>query len=174
MAAFAQNWMREPPHLPMARWPGIYLKTNSVVIPTVRHSNRQNVSTETKWSRNLIAQTRDICGRVYRQSQITKRKPALSWTLTSYSQTTAPPTWDCGLSFSVADVSKTFKRVNRRMAPGPDGILAASSEHVQTSWLVCLRTYSINPYPSLLSPHASRWPPLFMFPRNLSYHNRHR
>ena len=26
-------------------------------------------------------------------------------------------------------------------------------------WLVCLRTYSINPYPSLLFPHASCGPP---------------
>jgi hypothetical protein len=37
-----------------------------------------------------------------------------------------PPTWpaprDCGLSFSMADVSKTFKRVNPRKAAGPDGI----------------------------------------------------
>ena len=33
---------------------------------------------------------------------------------------------------------------------------AAPSEHAQTSWLVCLRIYSINPYPSLLFPHASR------------------
>ncbi|CDR06944.1 unnamed protein product, partial [Oncorhynchus mykiss] len=44
---------------------------------------------------------------------------------------------------------------------------AAPSEHAQTSWLVCLRTYSINPYPSLLFPHASRGSPLFLFPRKL-------
>ncbi|CDQ93598.1 unnamed protein product, partial [Oncorhynchus mykiss] len=36
-----------------------------------------------------------------------------------------------------------------------------------TRWLVCLRTYSINPYPSLLFPHASRGPPLSLFPRKL-------
>jgi hypothetical protein len=29
---------------------------------------------------------------------------------------------DCGLSFSVADVSKTFNHVNPRKAAGPDGI----------------------------------------------------
>ena len=29
---------------------------------------------------------------------------------------------DCGLSFSVADVSKTFKRVTPHKAAGPDGI----------------------------------------------------
>jgi hypothetical protein len=55
-----------------------------------------------------------------------------------FEDNTVPPTWpatkDWGLSFSVADVSKTFKRVNPRK--------------------VCLRTYSISPYPSLLSPHA--------------------
>ena len=31
-------------------------------------------------------------------------------------------TKDCGLSFSVADVSKTFKRVNPQKTAGPDGI----------------------------------------------------
>uniref|UniRef100_A0A673ZB86 Reverse transcriptase domain-containing protein n=1 Tax=Salmo trutta TaxID=8032 RepID=A0A673ZB86_SALTR len=35
---------------------------------------------------------------------------------------THPTTKDCGLSFSVADVSKTFKSVNFRKAAGPDGI----------------------------------------------------
>ena len=33
-----------------------------------------------------------------------------------------PATKDCGLSFSVADVSKTFKHVNPHKADGPDGI----------------------------------------------------
>jgi hypothetical protein len=35
---------------------------------------------------------------------------------------TRPATKDCGLSFSMADVSKTFKRVNPRRAACPDGI----------------------------------------------------
>ena len=35
---------------------------------------------------------------------------------------TRPTTKDCGLSFSVVNVSKTFKRVNPRKASGPDGI----------------------------------------------------
>ena len=35
---------------------------------------------------------------------------------------TQPATKDCGLSFSVADVSKAFNRVNLRKAAGPDGI----------------------------------------------------
>jgi hypothetical protein len=39
---------------------------------------------------------------------------------------TVPPTWaapeDCGLSFSEADVSKTFKHVNPRKIAGQDGI----------------------------------------------------
>ena len=43
-----------------------------------------------------------------------------------FEDNTVPPTWsaikDCGLSFSVADVSKTFKRVNPRKAASPDGI----------------------------------------------------
>ena len=40
-----------------------------------------------------------------------------------FEDNTVPPTWpavkDCGLSFSMADVSKTFKRVNPRKAAGP-------------------------------------------------------
>jgi hypothetical protein len=35
---------------------------------------------------------------------------------------TQPATKDCGLSFSVAGVSKTFKRVKPRKAASPDGI----------------------------------------------------
>jgi hypothetical protein len=44
----------------------------------------------------------------------------------SLEDNTVPPTWsatkDCGLSFSVDDVSKTFKHVDPRKAAGPDGI----------------------------------------------------
>jgi predicted Zn-ribbon and HTH transcriptional regulator len=80
---------------------------------------------------------------------------------------TRPATKTCGLSFTAAKVSKTFKCVNPCKAAGPDGIAAAPSEHVQTSWLVCLRTYSIYPYPGLLFPHSSSGTPLFLFPRKL-------
>ena len=45
----------------------------------------RNVSTETTWSRNSTAQTRDVCGKVYRHSLITKGKPATSRTPTSCS-----------------------------------------------------------------------------------------
>ena len=60
-----------------------------------------------------------------------------------FEDSTVPPTRpaikDCGLSFSVTDVSKTLAGLLAQTAS-----LAASSEHVQTSWLVCLRTYSIS------------------------------
>jgi hypothetical protein len=43
-----------------------------------------------------------------------------------FEDNTVPPTWpatkDCTLSFSVADVSKTFKRGNPRKNVSPDGI----------------------------------------------------
>jgi hypothetical protein len=39
-----------------------------------------------------------------------------------YSALTRPATKTCGLSFTAADLSKTFKRVNPHKAPGPDGI----------------------------------------------------
>jgi hypothetical protein len=78
----------------------------------------------------------------------------------SFEDNTVPPTQPatkaCGLSFSMDDTSKTFKRVNLRKGAGPKGIPSASSEHAQTSWQGVLRTYSNIPYPSLLSPHASR------------------
>jgi hypothetical protein len=71
-----------------------------------------------------------------RQSWTIKGRAATWWTPTScfmlntffahFEDNTVPPTWpatkDCGLSFSVADVSKTFKCVNPRKAASPDGI----------------------------------------------------
>jgi hypothetical protein len=46
--------------------------------------------------------------------------------LTRFEDNTVPPTWpatkDCGLSFSVADVSKIFKRVNPGKAASPDSV----------------------------------------------------
>ena len=51
-----------------------------------------------------------------------------------FEDNTVPPTWpatkDCGLSFTAADVSKTFKRVNPCKAVGPDGI----PSHVLRAW----------------------------------------
>jgi hypothetical protein len=83
---------------------------------------------------------------------------------TSFEDNTRPTTKDCGLSFSVADVSKTFKHVNPRKAAGPD-VLPGRVLRALINWLVCLRTYSISPYPSLLSIPASRCPALFLYPR---------
>ena len=80
---------------------------------------------------------------------------------------TRPATKTCGLSFTAADVSKTFKRVNPRKAVGPDGIPSRVLRECADQLAGVLRTYSINPYPSLLFPHASRGPPLFLFPRKL-------
>jgi hypothetical protein len=40
----------------------IWLNINSVVIPSVRQSDKLNAGTGTKWSHNSTAQTRDICG----------------------------------------------------------------------------------------------------------------
>ena len=77
---------------------------------------------------------------------------------------TQAATKDCGLSFSVADVSKTFKCVNPRKTAGQDDIpsrvLRACVDQLpdvftdifnlslsQTSCLVCLQTYSISPCP---------------------------
>jgi hypothetical protein len=79
---------------------------------------------------------RTVCGRVYRQSETIKGKPATSRTPTFFArfedntvQPTRPSNKDCGLSFSVADVSKTFKRVNPRKAAGiPTRVLGACAD----------------------------------------------
>ncbi|CDQ97846.1 unnamed protein product [Oncorhynchus mykiss] len=85
---------------------------------------------------------------------------------TRFEDNTVPPmrpaTKDCGLTFSVDDMRETF---NPRKAAGQTASLAASSEHAQSSWLRCLRTYLISLCPSLLSQCASRCPPLFLYPR---------
>jgi hypothetical protein len=85
-----------------------------------------------------------------------------------FEDNTVPPTWlgtkDCGLAFSMDDVSKTFKRVNPHKAVGPDGI-PSRIFRACADQLAAVFTDIFNPYPSLLSPHASRWPPLFLFPR---------
>ena len=76
-------------------------------------SNRQNVRKETKWIHNSMAQTRDACGRVYRQAWTTKGKPAtsretdvllpdkLNTFFAHFEDNTVPPT-------SVADVNEIF------------------------------------------------------------------
>ena len=72
---------------------------------------------------------------------------------------TRPAAKDCGLSFSMADVSKTFKRVK---AAGPDGIpsrvLRACTDQLAGGFTDLFNQ-------SQAIPHASRWPPLSLYPR---------
>jgi hypothetical protein len=103
--------------------------------------------------------TTDYKGKTSHGADTVLLSDKLNTPFTRFEDSTVPPTQpapkDCGLSISVADVSKTFKRVNTRKAAGRG----------QTNWLECLRIYSISPYPSLVSTHDSRWPPLFLDPR---------
>ena len=66
----------------------------------------------------------------------------------------------CGLSFTAANMSKTFKRVNPRKAAGPDGIpirvLRACADQL-AGVFTDIFNQSNNPYPTLLSQ-----PPVFM------------
>ena len=85
-----------------------------------------------------------------------------------YEDKTVPLTWlvtkTCRLSFTAANVSKTFKRLNPRKAACPDNI----PSHVLRACagqLAGVFTDIFNQSPSLLFPHASRGPPLFLFPR---------
>jgi hypothetical protein len=104
--------------LTMARQLGIRSNTNSVVILAIRHSNRKNISTETKWITDYKGKTSHITDTVLLLDKLN--------TLACFEDYTVPPTQpatrDCGLSFSMADVSKTFKHVNPCRAAGPDRI----------------------------------------------------
>ena len=77
---------------------------------------------------------------------------------------TVPPTWsatkDCGLSFSMFDVSKIFKHVNPRKAAGPDGI----TSHVLRACADQLAGVFMDKFNLSLSQLASRCPPLFLYP----------
>ena len=78
------------------------------------------ISTETKWSRNSTAQTRDVCGRDSKQLQIEEKSSHVADTdvlipdkLNTVKENTVPPTHatapeDWELSFSVTNTSKTF------------------------------------------------------------------
>ena len=78
---------------------------------------------------------------------------------------TRPAPKDCGLSFSVADMSKTFKRVNPRKAAAPDEIpsrvLKACTDQLAG---VFMDNFNLSISQSAV-PLASRCPPLSMYPR---------
>ena len=74
---------------------------------------------------------------------------------------TRPASKTCGLSFTAANVSKTFKCVNPRKAAGIlSRVLRASADQLAGVFMDIFNQ-------SLLFQHASRGPPLFLFPRKL-------
>ena len=79
---------------------------------------------------------------------------------------TRPATKACRLSFNMANVSKTFQLVNPRKAAGPDGI-SSRVLRACADQLAGVFSDIFNQSLSLLCPHASRCPPLFLFPRKL-------
>ena len=103
---------------------GNMAKIQTVVISS--KANKLNVGIGTKWSLQAITDYKKINqprrGHCHLASRQTKHH------LCRFDDNTAAPTLsaakDCGppLSFSVADMSKTFKRVNSRKAAGPDSI----------------------------------------------------
>jgi hypothetical protein len=85
----------------------------------------QNVSIETIWQGlQIITEYKRKTSHVTDTDVLLPEK--LNIFFAHFEDNTVPPsrpaTKDCGLSFSVANVSKTFKRVNPRKATGPDGI----------------------------------------------------
>ena len=145
------------------------MNTNSVVIPSVRRSNRENVSTEIKWSRNSTTKTiwhglqtiRDYKGRTSHVADSNVLLPDKLNTFASFEDNTVPrmriAPKDCGLLFSVANLSKTFKRVNR---PRRHPHLGPQSMCRPTGWIV----YRL----------ASRCQPLFLYPRKVTELNDYR
>ena len=115
----------------------MWQNTNSVVIPSTRQSNRQNVSIETKWicifngsdMRRMWQGLQTIMDYKRKNRYVADTDVLLQdklTTLAHFEDNTVPPTWtvikDCGLSFAVANVCKTFKRVNPCKAAGSDGL----------------------------------------------------
>ena len=94
------------------------MKVRTFTFKVVKAIKQTNVSTKTKWSRNSMAQTRvyvaGTCkGRTSHGADTDVLLPDKPKTFFSHIEdNTMPPTQpapkDCGLSFSVANVSKTF------------------------------------------------------------------
>ena len=86
----------------------------------------------------------------------------LNMLFSHFEENTVSPTWP---ATSGRHELRYLNVLTLTRLPAQTASLFTSSEHGQTSWLVCLRTYSISPYLSLQSPHVPRWPPLFLYPR---------
>ncbi len=69
------------------------------------------------------------------------------------------------LSLSVADVTRSFKRVNIRKAVGPDGIPGRVLKACVSNLPGILQTFSICPSLCLWFPHASKNQPLYPYLR---------
>ncbi len=74
------------------------------------------------------------------------------------------------LSLSVADVTRSFKRVNIRKAVGPDGIPGRVLRACAFQLAGVLRTFSICPSLCLWFPHASKNPQLCPYQRKIKSH----
>ena len=78
---------------------------------------------------------------------------------------TPSTTKDCGFSFSVANVSKTFKHVNPRKAAGPDGIPSRVPRECADQLAGVFTDIFNLSLSQSVTTHASRCPPLFLYPR---------
>ena len=140
----------------------------------------KNVSIERKWSGISMAQTRhmwqglqtitDYKGKTSHVADTDILLPdTLNTFFARFENNTVPPTRpttkDCGLSFSVTDVSKTFKHVNPLKAAGPNCIpsrvFRACADQLAG---VFTDMFNLSLSQSTV-PHASGWPPLFQYPR---------
>ncbi len=72
------------------------------------------------------------------------------------------------LSLSVADVTRSFKRVNIRKAVGPDGIPGRVLK--ACAFQIAFQTFSICPSLCLWFPHASKNQPLCPYLRKIKSH----
>ncbi len=170
-------------HLPLN--PETLTIGNKPVTISGNPSKQPNNSIKTKLKNNSTTTTQEACGRASTTSQVLRNKPAtvnIAASLpdelnTFYARFEAHNTahTECAptaaaeevspLSLSVADVTRSFKRVNIRKAVGPDGIPGRVLKACAYQLAGVLQTSSICPSLCLWFPHASKNPPLWPIPK---------
>jgi hypothetical protein len=144
MAAFAQNKKREPPHFTMAKWMGIWLNTNSVVNP--QKGNQIGKKSVQRHSGVAIQQVRHMWQGLHTILDYKRKASHVTDTDVLH-----PDKWNTFARLRITwwngrgPLPRTvgFRSPWPTLAwlPAQTASLATSSEHAQTSFLECLRTY---------------------------------
>ncbi len=180
-------------HLPLN--PETLTIGNKPVMISGDPSKQPNEHIKTKLKNNSTTIIQEACGRALTTSQALKGINQLLWTLPPLYRTsstpfmlvsrlTPPPTQRAlplaaaeevsPLTLSVADVTRSFKRVNIRKAVGPDGIpgrvLKACAFQLAGVFTDILYSVSFTDSLCLWFPHASKNPSLCPYLRKIKSH----